>query len=202
MYSRCRLARHRRGRNVTLIPDSGDTIPSSGRVADARPRMERPMACDSPLAEGRPLSKPSRTRLSALRLQRHQESAVVEHWPGFRWRRPSIELDAAALDFAKAFELGYREPELVADILATEGLYDRFVADLGGVSPEVWIDLSSVLRQLGRRSEAHAALLRARNLPSGRHLQSMFLLRRSLLQSEAEATILFDPIFPADPFAH
>jgi hypothetical protein len=147
-------------------------------------------------------SKPSRTRLSALRLHRHQESAGVGYWPGVRWRCPSIELDAAALDFAKACELGCREPELVADILATEGLYDRFVADLGGVSPEVWIDLSSVLRQLGRRSEAHAALLRARNLPSGRHLQSMFLLRRSLLQSEAEATILFDPIFPADPFAH
>jgi hypothetical protein len=33
----------------------------------------------------------TRTKLSALRLHRHQESAVVGYWPGGRWRCPRIE---------------------------------------------------------------------------------------------------------------
>ena len=32
----------------------------------------------------------TRTKLSALRLHRHQESVVVRYWPGVRWRCPRI----------------------------------------------------------------------------------------------------------------
>jgi tetratricopeptide (TPR) repeat protein len=57
--------------------------------------------------------------------------------------------------------------------------------------------------QLGHRDEARRWLDRIRNRqPSTDPDQFWAELELRLLRSEAEAVILYDPIFPADPFAH
>jgi hypothetical protein len=69
---------------------SGDTMPNSGGVASALPAMES-LGSAAPgwpkmaLVERGPC-RASRTKLSVLRLHRHQVSAVTGCWPGVRWR--------------------------------------------------------------------------------------------------------------------
>jgi hypothetical protein len=73
---------------------SGDTIPNSGGVAGALPAMES-LGSAAPgwpkmaLVERGPC-RASRTKLSALRLRRHQGSAVVGYSPRVWWRSPRI----------------------------------------------------------------------------------------------------------------
>jgi hypothetical protein len=66
---------------------SGDTMPNSGGVPDALPGMG---GLDSATPAWRKIGpyRACRTKLSERRHHRHQESAVVGFWPGFRWRRP------------------------------------------------------------------------------------------------------------------
>jgi hypothetical protein len=74
----------------------------------------------------------------------------------------------------------------------------------GGTSePRDWVFLAMAHHRLGRRDFAHRYLESLRNLqPSGEAGQFWTELEIRLLQREAEAVILYDPIFPADPFAH
>jgi hypothetical protein len=73
----------------------------------------------------------------------------------------------------------------------------------GGTSePRDWFFLAMAHHRLGHRDQAHRYLesLRSRQ-PSTDPNQFCTELEIRLLRSEAEATILYDPIFPADPFA-
>jgi WD40 repeat protein/tetratricopeptide (TPR) repeat protein len=73
-----------------------------------------------------------------------------------------------------------------------------------GVStPPDWAFLAMAHHRLGHREEARRWLdrLRARR-PSTHPAAFWDELEIRLLQSEAEAMILFDPVFPDDPFAH
>jgi len=71
-----------------------------------------------------------------------------------------------------------------------------------GVGPEV-VFLAMSHHRLGQRAEARRWLDRLRNRhPSADPDQFWNELEIRLLRSEAEAVILYDPVFPADPFAH
>ncbi|MFI5455093.1 MAG: tetratricopeptide repeat protein [Isosphaerales bacterium] len=74
----------------------------------------------------------------------------------------------------------------------------------GGVSQDdEWVFLAMVHHRLGHRDEARRWLERLRNhQPSADPTQFWTELEIHLLRSEAEAVILYDPVFPADPFAH
>jgi tetratricopeptide (TPR) repeat protein len=69
--------------------------------------------------------------------------------------------------------------------------------------PQDWVFLAMAHHRLGHRDQAHRYLesLRSRQTGAERD-QSWTVLEIRLLRSEAEAVILYDPIFPADPFAH
>jgi hypothetical protein len=57
--------------------------------------------------------------------------------------------------------------------------------------------------RLGHRDEARRWLDRLReHVPSSVHDQFWNELEIRLLRSEAEAVVIYDPVFPADPFAH
>lgn len=73
-----------------------------------------------------------------------------------------------------------------------------------GVSePSDWAFLAMAHHRLGHRDEARRWLDRLRNhQPSADPNGFWNELEIRLLRSEAEALILYDPIFPADPFAH
>jgi tetratricopeptide (TPR) repeat protein len=73
-----------------------------------------------------------------------------------------------------------------------------------GVSvPEDGAFLAMAHHRLGHRDEARRWLDRLRNRqPSADPAQFWNELEIRLLRSEAEAVILYDPIFPADPFVH
>ncbi len=74
----------------------------------------------------------------------------------------------------------------------------------GGTSePRDWFFLAMAHHRLGHRDQPHRYLesLRSRQ-PAGEPDEFWTELEIRLLRSEAEATILYDPIFPADPFAH
>ncbi len=88
----------------------------------------------------------------------------------------------------------------------------------GTSGPQDWVFLAMAHHRLGHRDEAHRWLGQLRNrqrstypnlLQSDDLASQAFAWRRfwdeleiGLLQSEAEAVILYDPIFPVNPFAH
>jgi len=68
--------------------------------------------------------------------------------------------------------------------------------------PQDWGFLSMAHHRLGLRDEARRWLDRLRNRqPSTDPDQFWDELEIRLLRTEAEAVILYDPVFPADPFA-
>jgi hypothetical protein len=72
----------------------------------------------------------------------------------------------------------------------------------GEGSPRDWAFLALAHHRLGHRSEARRWLDRLReHRPSEDPAQFWDELEIRLLRSEAEALILHDPAFPADPFA-
>jgi hypothetical protein len=86
---------------------------------------------------------------------------------------------------------------------AIRWLEDRIKLRKGAVEPLDWPLLAMGHYRLGHHDEANHWLNRLRNRqPSTDSNQFWDELALHLLRSEAEATILYDPIFPADPFAH
>jgi WD40 repeat protein len=72
----------------------------------------------------------------------------------------------------------------------------------GGDDPRSWAFLALAHSRLGHQDEAHRWLGRLRDRrPSKERSAFWDELEITLLRSEAEATILYDPIFPTDPFA-
>jgi len=66
-----------------------------------------------------------------------------------------------------------------------------------------WAFLALAHHRLGHRELAHRCLESLRSSPPSTDPNQFWTeLEIRLLRSEAEATILYDPIFPADPFAH
>jgi tetratricopeptide (TPR) repeat protein len=74
----------------------------------------------------------------------------------------------------------------------------------GGTSlTQDWLFLAMAHHRLSHRDEARRWLDRLRNHQPNTELDQFWQeLGIRLLQSEAEAVILYDPVFPADPFAH
>ena len=73
----------------------------------------------------------------------------------------------------------------------------------GAEEPLDWPFLSMAHHRIGHRDEARRWLDRLRNRrPSTDPDRFWEELEIRLLRSEAEAVILYDPVFPADPFAH
>jgi tetratricopeptide (TPR) repeat protein len=73
----------------------------------------------------------------------------------------------------------------------------------GGVSvPLEWAFLAMARHRLGHRDESRRWLDRLRDRqPSADPAQFWNELEIRLMRGEAEAVILYDPVFPADPFA-
>ena len=72
----------------------------------------------------------------------------------------------------------------------------------GAETPQDWPFLAMAHHRLGHRDEARGWLDRLRDRrPSTKPYQFWNELEIGLLRSEAEAVILYDPVFPADPFA-
>jgi len=72
----------------------------------------------------------------------------------------------------------------------------------GQGNPFDWLFLAMAHHRLGHREEARRWLDRLRDYqPTGSPDQFTQELELRLVRSEAEALILYDPIFPADPFA-
>ena len=71
----------------------------------------------------------------------------------------------------------------------------------GGSIPEDWPFLAMAHYRLGHREEARRWIGMFRgNAPKFPGSASVYEIQLPLLRSEAEATILYDPAFPADPF--
>jgi tetratricopeptide (TPR) repeat protein len=69
-------------------------------------------------------------------------------------------------------------------------------------APQDWAFLAMAHYRLGHRDEARRWLDRFRDYqPSAHAMLFWYELEISLLRSEAESVILYDPIFPAAPFA-
>jgi WD40 repeat protein/Flp pilus assembly protein TadD len=89
------------------------------------------------------------------------------------------------------------------------GRYDEAIGQLeegirlrGGEHPGDWPFLAMAHHRLGHRDQARRWLDRLReHRPSTGPAQFWGELETRLLRSEAEAVILYDPVFPADPFA-
>jgi eukaryotic-like serine/threonine-protein kinase len=82
-------------------------------------------------------------------------------------------------------------------------LEEAIKARNGAGEPLDWPWLAMAHFRLGHRDEAHRWLDRLRNrAPSNDPDEFWDELEIGLLRSEAEAAILYDPAFPADPFAH
>jgi tetratricopeptide (TPR) repeat protein len=97
----------------------------------------------------------------------------------------------AALYRAGQFEQAIRRLE--------EGIRKRGSESL----PQDCTFLALAHHQLGHHAEAHAWLDRLRTYePNGSDGAYWNELEIRLLRREAEAAILYDPIFPTDPFAH
>jgi hypothetical protein len=73
----------------------------------------------------------------------------------------------------------------------------------GKEEPVDWAFLSMAHHRLGHRDDARRWLDRLRSRKPGTDRNQFWNeLAISFLQSEAEALVLYDPVFPADPFAH
>jgi hypothetical protein len=73
----------------------------------------------------------------------------------------------------------------------------------GKEEPVDWAFLSMAHHRLGHRDEARRYLDRLRSRKPATDPNRLWTeLAINLLQTEAEAVILYDPVFPADPFAH
>jgi WD40 repeat protein/tetratricopeptide (TPR) repeat protein len=73
----------------------------------------------------------------------------------------------------------------------------------GETIPQDWVFLALAHHRLGHRDEARRALdLLRGHQPSSDPNHFWNELEIRLLRSEAEAVVLYDPVFPADPFAH
>jgi tetratricopeptide (TPR) repeat protein len=73
----------------------------------------------------------------------------------------------------------------------------------GESSPQDWTFLALAHHQLGHHAEARASLDQFRTYrPNESPERYWEELEIRLLRREAEAVILYDPIFPTDPFAH
>ena len=69
--------------------------------------------------------------------------------------------------------------------------------------PQEWAFLAMAHHRLGHRDEARRWLDRLRyRQPSTDSNQFWNELEIRLLLTEAETVIVYDPVFPADPFAH
>jgi tetratricopeptide (TPR) repeat protein len=107
------------------------------------------------------------------------------------WKTDYLNTLGAALYRAARFEDAIRRLE--------EGIQLR-----NGISlPQNWVFLALAHHRLGHRDDARRYLeqLRSRQ-PSTHPNQFWDELDIHHLQSAAEAVIVYDPIFPADPFAH
>ncbi len=72
----------------------------------------------------------------------------------------------------------------------------------GDSRPEDWVFLAMAYHHLGHRDEARRFLERLRVYkPSVEPNMFWDEVENSILRTEAESVILYDPIFPADPFA-
>jgi tetratricopeptide (TPR) repeat protein len=100
-------------------------------------------------------------------------------------RHSALNTLGAALYRAGRFEEAIRRLE--------EGIRLRS----GGTDPEDWVFLAMAHHRLGHRDEARRWLDRFRS-----HRPQRVAPETRLLHSEAEAVVLYDPAFPADPFAH
>jgi hypothetical protein len=70
-------------------------------------------------------------------------------------------------------------------------------------TPADWAFLAMAHTRLGNRAEARRWLERLRNYqPSANLVQWSDELAISLVRRETEAVVLYDPVFPDDPFAH
>ena len=68
--------------------------------------------------------------------------------------------------------------------------------------PEDWAFLAMAHHRLGHRDEARRWLDRlGRHQPIADSTEFWYEREISLLRSEAEAVVLYDPVFPADPLA-
>jgi len=88
---------------------------------------------------------------------------------------------------------------------AIRRLEEKFRIRLNGRlgEPQDWAFLAMAHFRLGHRDEAHRWLDRLRNRQTTTDPNQFWdELEIRLLRSEAEAVILYDPVFPADPFAH
>ncbi len=96
----------------------------------------------------------------------------------------------AALYRAGRFDQAIHQLEEYIRLRGVETVYD-------------WALLAMVHHRLGHRDEARRWLDRlANHQPSADPTWFWYELEFRLLRSEAEAVILYDPVFPADPFAH
>lgn len=69
--------------------------------------------------------------------------------------------------------------------------------------PQDWVFLAMAHHRLGHRDEARRWLDRLRNRPPSENPSQFWdELEIRLLRNEAEAVIFYDPVFPADAFAH
>jgi hypothetical protein len=81
-------------------------------------------------------------------------------------------------------------------------LEEKIRLSSGESTPQDWAFMSLILNRLGRRGEALEWLGRFRGRrPSDHPMAFWDELEIRLLRSEAEAVVLHDPVFPADPFA-
>jgi tetratricopeptide (TPR) repeat protein len=96
----------------------------------------------------------------------------------------------AALYRAGRFEDAIRRLEEGVQLRAGQGL------------PQDWVFLAMAHHRLGHRDEARRWLDRFQHYqPSADVSQFWSELEIRLLRGEAEAVVLYDPVFPADPFA-
>jgi tetratricopeptide (TPR) repeat protein len=85
---------------------------------------------------------------------------------------------------------------------ATRRLEESIQGQGGASLPEEWAFLAMAHHRLGHRDEASRWLGKLREYQPSENLDRFWdELTTRLLRSEAEAVILYDPVFPNDPFA-
>jgi eukaryotic-like serine/threonine-protein kinase len=122
-----------------------------------------------------------------------------------------VRLAEAAIRDATEFEKSYWLNTLGA-ALYRAGRFDEAIRRMeegiqlwggGQGRPADWLFLAMAHHRLGHRDLAHRWLERMRDYqPSESPDQFPRELEIRLLRSEAEAVVVYDPVFPADPFAH